>query len=98
MSAAAERQQAIAAGDERAFRELFEKCARRYHEFTASQGAVQHRAWHFENCPAESCKSARKALGLRVNPLDNSSATKPGPVNSGHAAAEPRLREPGEEG
>lgn len=84
-------QNAVAAGDERAFRELFEKCARRFHDFAGSQGAVQHRSWRFENCPAESCKSARKALGLRVHPLEE-------PCAPGHAATNPRLREPGQEG
>lgn len=76
----------LAAGDERMFRDLFEKCARRFHDFNVTQGAAQHRQWQFANCPAESCKSARQALGMRVNPLGD----KPGPVSA--------PREPGEEG
>lgn len=79
--------QAVAAGDERTFRDLFEKCARRFHDFHVTQGSTQHRQWQFANCPAESCKSARQALGMRVNPLGD----KPGPVQAGP-------REPGEEG
>lgn len=84
MNAAA--QHAIASGEDRAFRDLFEKCARRFHDFNVTQGSVQHRQWKFENCPAEACKSARKALGMRVNPLLD------------EQLAEARGREPGQEG
>lgn len=83
--------QGLAAGDERMFRDLFERCARRFHDFNVTQGAVLHRNWKFENCPAEACASARKALGLRVNPLGD----KPGPESVNGPG---RVRESGEEG
>jgi hypothetical protein len=48
------------------FRGKFENCARRYHDLLRGEASPSHRYWKFENCPADTCKDAREALGLPV--------------------------------
>jgi hypothetical protein len=57
--------------------------AHRYHAIRVRDGAPDHKFWQFPNCPAESCRSAREALGL----------PQPGPLLSLVLS-----REPGEDG
>jgi hypothetical protein len=45
-------------------REALEKCARRYHQQRQYENSREHKFWTFENCPADGCKEARKALGM----------------------------------
>ncbi len=42
-------------------------CARRFHQLRQDEGSSEHKYWRFENCPADSCLEAKKALGLPVN-------------------------------
>lgn len=53
-------------------RAQLEKCARRFHETRLRDGAAEHRHWKFENCPAASCREARKALGFVHGTLQTS--------------------------
>lgn len=78
-----------------AVRTQLEKCARRFHAQRLQDGAAEHKYWRFENCPADSCVEAKKALGLPVH------HTAHGLVESlyaNQAGVEPVDREPGEEG
>jgi hypothetical protein len=69
-----------------------EKCARRFHQTRQVDNAAEHKFWKFENCPAESCREARKALGM---PDAIMPPIGPSPVLMG--AHEKVQREPGEE-
>jgi len=78
-----------------AVREQFNKCARKFHGLQLELGSSEHKYWRFENCPADSCVEAKKALGLPVH------HTAHGLVESLHAnqaGGEPVVREPGQEG
>lgn len=45
-------------------RAQLEKCARQFHELRNLEGAAEHKYWKFENCTADSCAEARKALAI----------------------------------
>lgn len=62
-----------------------EKCARRFHQVRQVENSQEHKFWKFENCPAESCTHARRALWPGV----------PDPVMP---PIGPPAREPGAEG
>jgi hypothetical protein len=45
-------------------REALERSARRHHQERQYENSREHKWWKFENCPAQACDEARKALGM----------------------------------